>query len=92
MRETVASLPIPRSRGKGPGDAGRVLAAVRSDTAMDFGALQEGGDVIHYMSLVKLAGWAAGNVSHHGGELDSTLVAEAARQAVAPRHVKLAST
>ncbi len=30
-------------------------------------------------------------VSHHGGELDSTLVVEAALQAVVPRHVKLAT-
>lgn len=30
-------------------------------------------------------------VSHHGSESDSTLVVEAALQAVAPRHVKLAT-
>jgi len=39
-----------------------------------------------------VADWAADVISHHGGELDSTLVVEAALQAVAPRHVKLAST
>jgi len=37
------------------------------------------------------ADWAADIISRHGSELDSTLVAEAARQAVAPRHVKLAT-
>jgi len=30
-------------------------------------------------------------ISHHGSEPDSTLVVEAARQVVAPRHVKLAT-
>ena len=35
--------------------------------------------------------WAGHVVSHHGGELDSTLVVEAALQAVVPRHVKLAT-
>lgn len=46
--------------------------------------------MVIYVCVVTEADWATDVASHHGGELDSTLVAEAARQAVAPIHVKLA--
>jgi len=45
--------------------------------------MQIGGDAFRFRRV--------SIISHHGSEPDSTLVVEAARQVVVPRHVKLAT-
>ena len=47
--------------------------------------------VIYWACVAAPLNWVSEAAGHHGGESDSTLVAETARQAVAPQHVKLAT-